>query len=167
MIEQFLNYWNGLEMREKRMLIIGGIAVALTLVYLVIIEPLVGYRASLQSQVERKRESVAWMQGASDQLARQPTQAPTGDVDTGSLLTLVDSSARNTELGQAMKRVQQNGEAAVRVRFEAAGFDDLLLWLGRLEQQFGVTIDQITLERAEKQGRVDATITLTRGASQG
>ncbi|MDX1443887.1 MAG: type II secretion system protein GspM [Gammaproteobacteria bacterium] len=163
MKDQLLDYWNGLETRERRVLVLGGVVVALTLLYLAAFKPMMNYRAGLESNVERKRDTVAWMQGAVKILAQRPAPANRGNVDTGSLLTLVDSSARNALLGSAMKRVQQNGEKAVRVRFEAASFDDLLLWLGGLQQQYGVAIEDFTLERADAPGRVDASITLTRG----
>lgn len=163
MKEQLLAYWNSLDSRERRMLTVGAVAVVLTVAYLAVIEPLMQYRSSLESTVERKRETVAWMQGAVRELGNNPTVQPAGNVDTGSLLTLVDTSARNALLGNAMKRVQQDGEQAVRVRFEAASFDDLLLWLGGLQQQYGVGIEDFSLERAEAPGRVDASITLVRG----
>lgn len=165
MIEQLMQYWRELEQRERQMLLLGGITIGLTLVYLLAIEPLQQYHAALETSVERKRERVAWMQAAAQELAKlQPASSASRNIDTGSLLTLVDSSARSSLLANSLKRVQQDGDAAVRVRFEAAGFDDLLLWIGNLEQQYGVRVDDITLERADAPGRVDASITLARGA---
>lgn len=164
MIEQLRQYLNGLEQRERYMLLTGASAVAITLLYLVLIEPLLLYRDELETRVARQRDTVAWMQGAVGQLAGQRSTAPAnGKVDTGSLLTLVDTSARNAALGRVMQRVQQDGDAAVRVRFENASFDALLLWLGELQQRYGVSIDDITVERADETGRVDASITLSRG----
>ena len=163
MKEQLLRYWSGLELRERYMAMLGGAVVALFLVYMIAVQPMIDYRHNLSSQLERKRATVAWMHGAAEQLSKQAGRTAIQNVDTGSLLTLVDTSARNAMLGNALKRVQQSGEAAVRVRFESASFDDLLLWLGNLQQQFGVNVSDITLERGEESGRVDASITLTRG----
>ena len=166
MMDQFLAYWNGLDARERRMLAVGGVAVVLTVAYLAVIEPLMQYREQLESTVERKRETVAWMQAAVRELGNRPVAQAAGNVDTGSLLTLVDTSARNALLGNAIKRVQQDGQQAVRVRFEAAAFDDLLLWLGGLQQQYGVVVKDFTLDKADAPGRVDASITLVRGTEQ-
>lgn len=164
MIEQLRQYLHGLEQRERHMVLVGAGAIAITLLYLLLIEPLLLYRDELETRVERQRDTVAWMQGTVGQLAGERSTAPAnGRVDTGSLLTLVDTSARNAALGRVMQRVQQDGDAAVRVRFENAGFDALLLWLGELQQGYGVSIDDITVERAEETGRVDASITLSRG----
>ncbi|HEY9148002.1 MAG TPA: type II secretion system protein GspM, partial [Gammaproteobacteria bacterium] len=51
----------------------------------------------------------------------------------------------------------------IRIRLEEASFDTMLRWLGALEQDAGVGVDTLTLERLPGQGMVNATILLARG----
>jgi general secretion pathway protein M len=79
------------------------------------------------------------------------------DVDR---LALADASAREAGLEGALRRVEPVGERNVRVGFEAANFDQLAQWLERLGSRYGVEAIELSAERAEGIGLVDARVTL-------
>lgn len=160
-VDELRQRFQELEPRERRFLVGGAIALAVIVFFLAVIQPLMQYRERLADEVASQRALVAWMQGAADVLGeRRPAAA---NVDTsGSLLALTDSSARAAGLATAMRRIQQEGDAAVRVRLESASFDTLIRWLGELQNRYGVSVSEMTVDRAEGAGRVDASITLER-----
>ncbi len=157
-------WWFGLQANERRTLIIGGGALTLILIYFAGWVPLQESVATLESQVQEQRSLKNWMEQSAaemQQLRRGATgQAP---VAGRSLLTMVDQSARSGQLGSSLKRLEPEGENGVKVWLEQAAFDEMMSWLVALEQQSGVSVATITIER-KAEGRVDANMTL-RGAS--
>lgn len=159
LMDDIRHYLDGLEPRERHMLLTGVAAIALTLAYLVIIEPMQMYRQNLASQVAGMRETVSWMRGAAEQLG--PQRGPQREtVAAGSLLATVDAAAKRSELGRSLKRITQDAGNSVRVRLEGASFDSLLLWLEGLEQRYGIRPSDVSVERTDATGQVNATLTL-------
>lgn len=158
-LDNFKAWFLAREPRERLTLAAGAVAVALTLLFLLVIEPMTSYRAALESRVAQQRETVAWMQAAAAELKSRPAASLPSNT-SGSLLTRIDAAAKAGGLGSAVKRIQQDGNRAARVRVEGAVFDDLVLWLEALQSQYGVRAADITLERGEAPGRVNASLTL-------
>ena len=153
------HYLDGLESRERLMLIIGATAVGLTILYLAIIEPMMLYRDNLAQRVDSQRRTVSWRRGAAEAYGPQ-TGSQRETVAAGSLLATVDAAAKRSELGRSLQRITQDAGNSVRVRLESASFDSLLLWLEGLEERYGIRAADVSVERSEGAGKVDATLTL-------
>lgn len=130
-------------------------AVALTLLWLVVVEPLQQRRAMLKAGVPAQRSLLAWMQ------AQDLQDGATGG-DAGSLFAVVDRSARTTRFADGVQRLQPDGEDNVRIWLEAVPYADLVRWLAALETDRNITPLAISLERSEDSGQVNARITLQR-----
>lgn len=164
-IDELRQRFEALEPRERLFLAGGAVALVLVLFFLAVVQPLLQYRERAENRVLQQRELVAWMRGAVEVLRERGPVRQSGVDASGSLLALADTSARATGLGQAMRRIQQEGDNDVRVRLEAAAFDNLVRWLEDLENRNGVTASEISVERADAPGTVNASLTLTRNAS--
>ena len=153
-----LRTWHaGLQRREQRAVIIGGVTLAALLLALGVL--------ALQSAVSSagrsnaaKRQDLAWMQlnapeirGASSQLGADTGEAP---------VVLVDRVGREAGLGNALRGTQPNG-TGVRVQLEAAPFDTMVAWLTTLDERHGLAIESITVDRTAQAGLVNASITFT------
>ncbi|MFI4970566.1 MAG: type II secretion system protein GspM, partial [Lysobacterales bacterium] len=77
-----------------------------------------------------------------------------------SLLALADASARGAGLESALKRVEPVGARSVRVSFEAANFDALVQWIEGLSMSYGVEANDLSTDRADGIGLVNARVTL-------
>ena len=82
-----------------------------------------------------------------------------------SLSTLIDQSAQQAGLAQALKRVEPRQDGKLNVRLEAVEFAGLLSWLHALYQQHGVTIVNAILNRQSVSGQVDVRLILQRAAA--
>ncbi len=162
MTEAWLAWWRGLAPRERLALALGGAAALLLLAWGLLWAPLQERAARLREQVARQEAEVAWMRRAAAEAARLRAAAPRTR-PSGSLLGLVDRTARAAGLGQALARVQPQGEARVRVRLEGAPFDGLARWLGELAAA-GLRVEELDVEREARggEGRVRARLTLAR-----
>ena len=158
-------YWHTLQPRERLILGAGTLLALILLLWALVWEPYVRDGERLAQRVRVEREDLAWMEQAATQVrhlrgSTRLKSRPAGQ----SLLALVDSTARTHQLGTALKRVQPDGQRAVRVWLEQAQFDTLLVWLERLASDYGVHVSGLVLERGEVAGQVNARVVLDGGA---
>lgn len=160
-------WWAGLAQRERRLVIIGAIAVFITLMYLLVVEPFVTHVKELDTSVSQQTELLQWMRNSEQQVSRlRANSGSTKQVTSGggSLLALVDQTAKRSKLGAAIKRVEPEGGQGVRLWLEQASFDNVLLWLAQIKQTHGVEVSRISVEQPDSPGIVNARISLQRGA---
>lgn len=159
-------FYENLSASERRSLIVGGVALGLVLIYGLIWLPLQRGVISMQAQVVKNQELVTWMQNASADVRSILGNAPAVRTDRGdsSLLALVDNTAKQTNLGQAVRRVEPKGKDEVRVRLEDAPFDDMIRWLTELQLRYGVLAESVSIDKQPSPGRVNANLTLKEGA---
>ncbi|MEY4377473.1 MAG: hypothetical protein RJB26_2023 [Pseudomonadota bacterium] len=77
------------------------------------------------------------------------------------LSAIVDRTAKDSGLGDQLKSNQPEGDKSVRVKFEGANFDALVLWVSTLHQEQGIQVQNATIDRASA-GTVVATLVLAR-----
>jgi general secretion pathway protein M len=145
--------------RERRILIIGGVAAVALLIFGILI-PLDRSVTHAHQRIARKQADLAWMQGVAPELAMT---APPPSANGESLLVIIDRSAREAGLAGALSGSEPHGAKALSLHLEKANFDKLIGWLARLQQQNGVTVDSATIDKAGEPGVVNASITLHSG----
>ena len=153
-------WFENLDTREQRLLMGAAVILAVLILYLAIWEPLQKGVASLQSSTSAQRATLEWMRGAAQEVAllRGQNSGSTRPASGQSLLSLVDRTAKARRLGEALKRVQPDGERQVRVWLEGAKFDDLIGWLVTLDANQGVHINNGVFEAQEATGLVNARL---------
>jgi len=156
------HWFKQLALRERRALIIGGVALGILMGHFMFIEPLITARALLENIVSAQKNTLRWMNEAAaevQQLRHDVGNSPT-KIRRQSLLSLIDKSTRNGELDKINKRIEPRGEQEVQVRFKAVSFTALMRWLGQLYNQYQVQVNTISLERQPVSDRVRASLTL-------
>lgn len=153
-------WWTGLAPRER--LIVGGgsVVLMLVLIYLLIWEPIANKREQIRTDISALSADLAWMQQVAGQVKRRAAQQgnqSSAGAARGSVLTLVEVSARAAGLHETLERVQPEGQGA-RIWFAETGFDGLLSWLGELEQRQGLHVSQLAVDAGNAPGMVTARI---------
>jgi general secretion pathway protein M len=150
-------WWDNLASRE-RLLVSGGLAIALAiLIYGLIWEPFQASHRRLQQNVAEQRADLAWMRQAAQDIQRLSGVAQPRS-DGRSLLTVIDQTARAAGLGAALKQITPQGEDKLNARLDAVEFDKLLPWIGALERDHPVVLMNLSLDRTETPGLVNARI---------
>ncbi len=152
-------WWAGLAPRERIILAGGGVVLLLVVLYLAIWEPLARQRAEVRADIGVLSADLAWMQQVAGQVKRRGAQQSSqpAAASGGSVLTLVEVSARSAGLHQALERVQPEGQGA-RLWLTETGFDKLVAWLGDLEQRHGLQVSQLAVDAGNAPGTVTARI---------
>ncbi len=151
------DYWQNLQPREQLILLIGAVLLTLTLLYL-LLEPFWQKTQLLQQQVGNQQIDLRWMEQAAVVLKGLRSAGQPQTTQSEPLLTVVDRTAKQQGLAEAIERIQPEGKR-VQIRLKAAEFDAILRWIDLLNQQYGLLVDSLVLERQELVvGRVDARL---------
>lgn len=151
-------YWRQLQPREQAILLGGGVIAALLLLYTLVWDPFSQALHQLQQSVTAEHATLAWMQQASREVT-QLRGRQSGGSGTQSLLTLVDETARSHGLGSALKKVEPNGQHAVRVTLAGAPFDTVLQWIETLTAR-GIKVTGFSADKSDSNGLADIQLSL-------
>ena len=151
---------------ERRTIFIGGICLVVMMLYAFVWAPVFSGAEQWRKAVDENESMMSWMNSVAQEVKslRRSAGASGRSTRRGSLLALVDQTARRGKLGPSLKRVEPKGTEEVRVRLEQAVFDDMIRWLTDLERSHSVSVDSISVDRESSPGRVNVTLTL-KGAS--
>lgn len=152
--------------RERRLLLVAGVLLLLFLGWLLLWRPLAAARDTLRGQVAQSAAELSWMRQALPALAGSAqSQAPRAS-DGRSLLARVDAGAREAGLGETLLRVEPVSASEVRVSFGGADFDALVGWMEAFTAAHDATVTELSVQRVQGVGRVDARLALREGAGR-
>lgn len=149
--------YQGLERRDR--LALTGLSIffgGLILIYGVWL-PANAFLESRMAARDRAFELLQYMRATEQEartLGRSATAVPSGQ----DMLTLISRSVQRFNISP--NRLQPEGDG-VSVWFEEVAFDDLARWLQSQSEQ-GIVVRQLSVDRDEGAGRVNARIVLTR-----
>ena len=153
-------WFAGLTQREQVSLLIMGLAIALYLVFVVVLSPL----SEARDRMEQQNQGVAESLQRVDVLVSQILHLQESGSDSGArrnLTSLINQSTASHAL--QVNRLQPNSRGEVQVRLENAVFDDLIAWLHQMEYNEGLLIREVSVTQAGSSGRVNVTVRLAQG----
>lgn len=157
-------WYASLEPRERLIVSAGAAAAALILVWGAIWLPLDRAHDGMRSSVSTWEASLADLRVVGARLAADDEgDARRAVVSNESPVVIVDRTLRAIGLNRTVKR-QQPVPNGIRVEFENVAFDELVLWLGELQNDYAMSVQAASLSAASEAGpgRVNATLTLER-----
>lgn len=160
-----MEWWHRYSQREQRVLLAGGVFVALWLVYMLLVDPLIQFYQQEQRALKDNRELAVWMrQAVADYRAAGGREAP---APSGSVAVAVEQVLRQSGLPEAT-RIAPQGRNQVTVNFDAVPFDRLMHTLDKLEQEQGLIVQRASasdIEGGESPGMAKVELLLERSSS--
>lgn len=156
------DWFIGLENREQHYVLTMAVFLVSAMFYLLVWMPLTTGHSRMLAGIELWQTSLERVKPLSNTIAAS-TASPVNSVDVSKpLVVIIDSTLRTRHLNSALKRSQPTGNN-IRVQFENVAFDDLILWLGDLSNQYALHVESGNFTLAgSMQGRVNAQLTLAR-----
>ena len=153
-------WFYALESQEKNALIFGVLALFIISLYYFVWAPFHEEKQALRTIVASQKSTLAWMQSATNEIQqlRQRSSTTQNTTTSTSLLSLVEQSS--TLLGKVEKRIEPQGEQAVKITLDKVSFTQLITWLGQLYNQHGIEVRQIHIERETAADMVNVRLTL-------
>ena len=160
------DWFESLEQREQVFVSAGALVVFVALVYAFVWLPLDSGQRTMSASVSTWERSLAELKPLKGmQVASSGSTPDTGSGVGQTPVVIVDQTLRARGLDRALKRSQPTTSSGIRVEFENVAFDDLVLWLGDLSNQYSmhVTSGSMSANAEAAPGRINATFTLERG----
>ncbi len=156
------DWWEQREPREQLILAVAGLVLAGLLYFLLVWEPLYKSLHQQRAEIQEARSLATWLVEI-----RPEVQASGGHIAQGasggrSMLSVVDTAARQAGLGTKVKRIQPDGDKNVRVWIEEAPLTDILRWIQTLHDRHGIDTSNLNMDRGKAAGTASARMTLER-----
>ena len=154
-----------LEARERLFIAAAAGFIVFAVAWFGLWQPLDQGHEAATERVQTWKQSLAQLRPMRGQVQAAASGQPSTAGLNQSLVVIVDNSVRSRGLTNALQRSQPTPAGnGIRVEFESAAFDDLMLWLGDLHRQFSLQVESasFSVASAENPGRVNASITLLR-----
>jgi general secretion pathway protein M len=150
-------FWSARTQREKTILMWGGAALVIVIVYLVLWAPAYEGRARLRESLPRMQAQLAQMTAQANE-ARSLTGSAQGVTPTGGALrdALTKSLADNS---MPATQVQVVG-AAVQFQLKNVSFPEWTVWLDDVRKQYKVQVNEAHITAQKPDGQVDLTASL-------
>lgn len=155
-------WWENLAERERLLLSIGVLVLALLLAYLVVVEPLQNELATATAERDAKTALFQKLgRAAAEADALRAQQVVAGSLPDGSVAQdVAQESAEAAGLKEQIKNAGPGDAGSVKFRLEQARFDTALLWLATLRQQYGLRVEAFSATRGSEPGNADIDVTL-------
>lgn len=150
-------WYAGLTQREQLSLLAMGFAVALYLVFVLLLAPL----ADARDRMAQQNRGVAETLERVDVLVSQIMHLRASGSDSGARRNLTSLINRSTSsFGLQVNRLQPNSRGEIQVRLENAPFNELITWLHQMEYTEGLLVSEASITQAGTVGRVNVTVRL-------
>ncbi len=158
------DWFENLETREKLFVSAGAVIVAISLIYGLVWAPLDKNHAQVTASVSDWQRSLSELRPLSGSVQNMSSSTPRPTAGQQSPIIVVDQTLRSRGLEQFRRRSQPTTSNGIRIEFENVAFDDLVLWLGDLADQYGMHVQAGSLSAGSRSGpgRINATLTLER-----
>ncbi|MEL7187778.1 MAG: type II secretion system protein M, partial [Pseudomonadota bacterium] len=156
------DWFDALDSREQRFVAIGAVVVAIAILYGAIWMPLDNRHESLRADVDAWQQSLTDLKQVAPQLASGSGTSQTSTAGRQQTpLIIVDQTLRSRSLDRYRTRSQPVSGNGIRVEFENVAFDELVLWLGEMSNQYGLHVQAGTFAGGSRvgAGRINATLT--------
>ena len=163
-LEDIKNWYHGLQQRERQLVLAASVVVIITLLYLIIWEPIHNGLRDQTQKYESQVDILDWMQTAATEVrALKATGATKRSTNSSQPVSLVvERSAATAGIKPFIRKLESTSDKGARVTIDEASFDQLLLWLSTLQTQYGISVSSANLDRVDKPGAVNARMTLSR-----
>ena len=143
-------WWQGLNIREQRLILVMSSVIAVFLLYSLLWQPLNENLSKTEQKLASRQALLSWV---TENTARYQNVKSTngGKKSSGSLSSIINRTANQQQL--TITRMQPQGDN-VQVWLDSAPFTQLLFWLEHLANNEGLQVQAIDLAQTDKQGEV-------------
>jgi len=159
-VKQFLK---GLNPRERLIVIGGAVALLVIGIYLFAWEPLQEKQITLKESIKSQQTAYQQMLKSAAEVKVLKRTGGRQAISSSAMQSIINKTAKSALPGAVIKRVEQNRQQAVQVWIDQVAFNDMVKWLGSLQQTKGVRVVTLFTEATPQAGRVNARLTLKAG----
>ena len=146
-------WWKGLSAREQRLVLGGGGALVLAVLYWGIWQPLATSAQNTENRLQSERQLLTWVTKKADEIvALRGTSGSTGAVSNKGLNQVINETTGRFRI--ELIRMQPRSEA-VQVWVKPLPFNTLISWLAYLRDEHGIDAQFLDVSKMDQAGMVE------------
>lgn len=160
---KFKEWHTQLEQRERRMVNVGGAALAAAIFYFGIWSPFLGRVDDLRVTIGGQQKTLAWMKNAEQKM----TQLAAGNgggkqvMSPVALLSLLQERVNQAGMKDALTQMKQAANDSIQMQFKNVSFDQLIKLFISVMQSSHVKVTQFSAIAENMPGMVSADVMLS------
>lgn len=155
-------YWQNLNERERWMVAAAVTTTILYLFYLLVYSPLTAAVSSRSKQLIEKTETLRWMQDVNQQNRINKTKQT---LSKGKLLSVIATQLKAQRFKQFPYQLQQTGQSDIQITFNQVPYNEVLQWLWSLNENYSLTLKQVSVDKTATPGIVKLVLVLAANAN--
>lgn len=158
-----LKEWHAqLELRERRMVNIGGTALAIAIFYFGIWSPFLGRVNTLRTTISGEQKTLAWMQDAEQKIKQftSDDKSSRQSMTPVTLLSQLQNSVNDAGMKDSLQSMKQTSDDSVQMTFKNVSFDQLVKLLISVMKASHVSVTQFNAVAQPTPGVVNAEVVL-------
>ena len=164
-MEKLITWFQDLEQREQRLVLIGAAVVLLTLFYLLLIEPTANRLNKAKDTYASAQELNVFMKQTQQKVASQKKNKQPMNIELipkNKLLAFLDNSMRKYKIARQLSSISPGKEQGANLRFDSVNYSHLMQWLSDIHFKNGINLTSITVTPTlqSNSGIVKATMVL-------
>ncbi|WP_064601578.1 type II secretion system protein M [Photobacterium sp. J15] len=146
-------WWKALSAREQRLVLGGGIALLVAVLYWGLWQPLENRAETAENRLRNERQMLTWISAKADEITTLRRQSgSTASVSNKGLNQVVNETTRQFRI--ELIRMQPRSEA-VQVWVKPLPFNTLVNWLAFLKKEHGIDAQFLDVSKADAAGMVE------------
>ena len=158
-------WYQTLHSREQLLINVAIILVLMLILFIGLIEPMSTEKQRLSVRLESQSQLLHKLKSMEAEVMRYKAHEGSETATESSeqsLLSILDSSSNQFKVKQNISRLTPESEEKARLWLEDVDFDSSLSWLIELSQAHNINVEAISFSRKDKNGVVNASMTLSR-----
>lgn len=153
-----LEKWLRISVRDRWVLSAFALFLVLMVLYMAIVRPINQYRHNASSRYSSNVELATWIETHRARFSASNTNnSQVSNRGGRSLVALVNESSREYQLD--ISRVEPKAQNIVRLWLDAVKFNELITWFDVLHEQYGIAIQDISIDQTDTAGVVRVNVT--------
>ncbi|PXF64028.1 type II secretion system protein GspM [Kangiella spongicola] len=153
-MDSIKQWYTGLNVRERNMVLILGVMMVLLIVFIAVVMPVKKHIHQLNENVTLAKRDLPEI---TSKVRALQSRSGGQQVSRQSLNQLITTSSKR--YGLRFSRIEERKrDEEIQVRLDDVEFDQVLRWVGSLEQDQGLVVDTLRVSDTDTIGMVDASI---------
>lgn len=151
-------WWANLNERDRWAAGMGFAFLLCYLFYLLVYSPMLSSVKNHSNQLRENKETLIWMKQVQQET---DTNKNAQSISRNKLLTVVSAQLANDTLRPFPYQLQQTSQGDILLSFDSVPYTLFLTWLWTLNQDYVITLDQLSIERTKTSGVVKVSVIIS------
>lgn len=157
LVQKITTWYSDLQARDQLALrVLIGFALLVLLIYGLVL-PISEYKTQAEERYKASLENYQWMEANKAFISKSGVKK-SSENSGQSLLGIANQTSKGFFL--KFRRYQPVGDNGLSLWIDRASFNNVVLWLERLDQRYNISVQEIVVDRDEQDGLVNVRLVL-------